>query len=919
MSYTDIGTGSSGGNPTLAPSAADQLIAIQAAIVTLTAGIAQVDTLQAAINVVQTAVTALESDVAGIPAIQTALNAVQTAVNSLTTEIAPLPALETTVAALQTALSALVTEIAPLPALETAFAVLNALPLYIFTSGVPAAGLGVNGQYALDISAGLRYGPKAAGVWPSTTAAITATIDPATSTALSAFTGTEVALYNPTGVVGATSVKGSSSQLAQFTGMGAKAFQTPGLPTGSVVRDLNSKGGDLLSVYDWLGDAVVNSPGNDYFTKLNQFFAYCQANYRTAYFPARSVSIRTETPNLTPCQFIFCEHSLRAHVAFYAKNCNTLGIPVTTVSGSTVWDTTRDCESVINWSTIQNCEVENMYLQVFSANSGASQTDWSKENLIANGLMVLAGAGRDVTNGGAVIDLDLSNPTITPDYYKTFAPGHCCYKTQNHATVRFSNCFGDGGKFAGVWDSMDGHIYTVRNQMKAGLAQIYYKKNSEDYLSTQGGGGGAGNGAFANYFIGTELWANHNGGVAVAHVRDHTGFGAYEYFQVDNNYLNPSITPSGTVSNAADPMSGGVYSYAASVGGITIDRNSSTTEQIGEARWRLSYNSLSTVNLGKDPSVVSATSTAYYLPDNMFPSGAIKRKYQFYLGDLAMWQDMSPDNFQVMPVSSGTAKVASIRTLFGSMRASNSDISRMQGNLGLVDVGVYATNAPSPGFAYSPTDPRDTSAKKWDLANRQAICSVGNLFNLAAATASVGTLTLTTLAAEGLDATWTDDLFIKICGTNPVVYKITPTAADGKAELAIPLAAAYLNVARPLEQLHRYMFMGFKRAAASSSTVSASLHGYASPQTFPSTDTFVSNRFQAFLNVGVKDTRTQYTSYNNASNCDVLYIVCPMMSMDRLEPFNPSAGPWVDKTQFPTAAPSVAGSLWNNNGVLTIV
>jgi len=743
--------------------------------------------------------------------------------------------------------------------------------------------------------------------------------DPASATPAGTLTGNEAVLSNPTNVVGAGLAKLTSGNVAAFTALGAKAFQTPGLPTGSVARDLNAKGGDLLSVYDWLGDAVVNSPGNDYFTKLNQFFAYCQANYRTAYFPARAVSIRTETPNLTPCQFIFCEHSGRAQIALYPKGCNTLGIPVTVVNGSTVWDTSRDCEAALNWSNVQNAEVENMYVQVFSAQGGAAQTDWSKENLIANGLMVLSGAGRDVTNGGAVIDLDLSNPKITPDYYKTFAPGHCCYKTTLHAQVRFTNCFADGGKFSGVWDSMDGHIYTVRNQMKAGLAQIFYKKNSEDYMSQQGGGGGAGNGAFADFFIGTELWANHNGGVAVAQVREHTGFGAYEFFQVDNNYLNPNITPSGTVSNAADPLSGGVYVFASNVGGITIDRTGSTTEQVGEARWRLSYNSLSTVNLGKDPTVVAATSTAYYLPTNMFPSGAVMRQYQFYLGDLQLWNDMSPDFFQTMNASSGVSKVASIRTLLPGFRASNSDISRMQGNIGLVDLGLYS-NTPSPGFAYSPTDPRDTSAKKWDLANRQPICSVGNLFNLATAAASVGTLTMTTLAAEGLTAaTWTDDLFNKVCGTNPVVYKIVPTATDGKAELQLPLAAAYLNIARPLEQLHRYMFMGFKRAASSQATVYAMLHGYSSPQTFPSTDTFVANRFQPFLNVGVKDSRQQYTSYNGVNNCDALYIVCPMMSMDRLEPFNPWTGPWVDKTQLPTSAPTVAGAIWNNNGVLTVV
>lgn len=35
------------------------------------------------------------------------------------------------------------------------------------TSGIPGAGLGTDGDYAIDVSAQMVYGPKAAGAWPA--------------------------------------------------------------------------------------------------------------------------------------------------------------------------------------------------------------------------------------------------------------------------------------------------------------------------------------------------------------------------------------------------------------------------------------------------------------------------------------------------------------------------------------------------------------------------------------------------------------------------------------------------------------------------------------------------------------------------------------------------------------------------------
>lgn len=83
------------------------------------------------------------------------------------------------------------------------------------TSGLPAAGVGQDGDFALDPATGNVYGPKAAGVWPSTPISLIGPAGPTGPTGATGGTG-------PTGATGATGPAGA----ALIVGVGAPSAGT---------------------------------------------------------------------------------------------------------------------------------------------------------------------------------------------------------------------------------------------------------------------------------------------------------------------------------------------------------------------------------------------------------------------------------------------------------------------------------------------------------------------------------------------------------------------------------------------------------------------------------------------------------------------------------------------------------------------
>ena len=97
-------------------------------------------------------------------------------------------------------------------------------------AGVPASGLGVDGDYYIDNTAHAIYGPKTSGVWGSATSLIGA----AGSTGPVGATGS-------TGLTGATGSTGTRGSL-WYTGSGP-----PGVIAGELVNDLylDTSGGNV--------------------------------------------------------------------------------------------------------------------------------------------------------------------------------------------------------------------------------------------------------------------------------------------------------------------------------------------------------------------------------------------------------------------------------------------------------------------------------------------------------------------------------------------------------------------------------------------------------------------------------------------------------------------------------------------------
>ena len=99
-------------------------------------------------------------------------------------------------------------------------------------SGAPAAGTGANGDYYFDTAAGVMYGPKASGAWPTPGTSLKG---PTGATGATGATGPQ-GPTGPTGATGATGLTGPTGATGPAGPTGATGPQGIQGPAGSTIR-----------------------------------------------------------------------------------------------------------------------------------------------------------------------------------------------------------------------------------------------------------------------------------------------------------------------------------------------------------------------------------------------------------------------------------------------------------------------------------------------------------------------------------------------------------------------------------------------------------------------------------------------------------------------------------------------------------
>jgi hypothetical protein len=682
-----------------------------------------------------------------------------------------------------------------------------------------------------------------------------------------------------------TGLSGDASALTFTQPAGALHGQAP------VQIYADAKLAERVSILDFLPKGFNGGSGVNCYSAFVAASAYC-ADTRELYVPVVQNGYFITGRNIPGPKYMTFEKG--ANIQWNpGGRYNSKGIPVQ--ADGVTWDRLSDLDACFTFDYQQSVIT---YPNVQGVGS------YTLATLVDDGYVKMTGAGR--LADGTVVDLDLSNPDHFPDYYNFLAPGFAAYKVINGGKVTFVTPFSDGVKFGCVCDSTDGHVQWVDNERMQGLFALYIKKNSEDYLFHKGGF----NGILGCVLIGNQVWAGHNGGMALTAYRMHLGYSPYNFFQVHDNYVNDPNLPTDQ-QYFVHPDQGGISFVAAKCGGIYGEINACSYEEIGEARYKLLSNSVCDIHHGRDVVSGWADNSLFMLPTNMLASN-LQRKYLFWLGEVQYFT--SQCEVDALTGYNGN-KLARIDNLTAT--ALNANCLRWMGGPRNVDVinqdaGAESINVLDQNFAN-----RGSQAI-------QANFRVGNLLKNPEVPANYavtnGTVTITdynTLIGNGelTTAFFPDINIFKELGPNPTIIKVV-TAANGAPEIQIPL-----NNQRSFfgQELWFNVWVGFKATANVAAGIYTQLRMDADPQIYINDILTDPNAMVRIRNVGaVTDTRVVRNQMVKFRQADVGYIAGPMLSTDRLRPYSKSAGLWLDVTTLPTSATGLLkGEAWLNNGVLT--